>query len=710
VSPETGPQFYSQRLFAAGDSMWGLPAPEVLKVNDNVPCPAAVTALQTRSGENAVGNHMFRFNLPETSPPGIFLILALSMCTFSVAGEEPVELEPMIVTAGLEPISAQDVASSITIITREEIEQRQAKYLADLLRDVPGFSVSQAGGPGTQTQVRVRGAEANQLLVLMDGIRANDPASADEFQFQYASTANIERIEIIRGPQSAIWGTDALAGVINIIRRRDVTDQYLAAEAEYGSFNSLSIGADGGISRDRYQLSGGISYMQTDGTNISREGDEDDGAENTNANIALEIDPSDSWHLSFSGQHVDSKTDFDDVDFFVSGLPADADRVTEAKRDYLRGEARFDPQASPWSGSFSLNWLDTDNENFSDGLWSTTTSAESLEFRLKASVLLGAGELQNHRLTFALDQENVDFSQRGIASPFGDPNQDQSYDVTGYAAEYVGSPIQGFSWTLNARMDDYSDFDDAFSWQFALSQRINSNWKVRGSAGTGSKAPTFTERYGFYPDFFIGNPDLKPETSTGWELGLETGFAEDRYHLSAVYFDQELEDEIDGFVFDLDTYLFTAANKEGISDRKGVELVLDGRVIDSLSFNATYTYVDATETDASGNKSREVRRPKHMASLNLRYWFADDRGNVNLNVNYNSEQLDNYFPPPYFVLEQIELDSYTVVDLAASWKLSGSLELIGRISNLFDEEYEEILGFARPGRAIYAGLRGRFAR
>jgi vitamin B12 transporter len=175
-----------------------------------------------------------------------------------------------VVTAGLAPVSLHDVATSVTVITREEIERRQVKYLAELLRDVPGFSVSQSGGPGTYTQVRVRGAESNQLLVLMDGIRANDPASNDEFQFQYALTADIERIEIIRGPQSATWGTDALAGVINIIRRKDISGQYLNTTAEYGSFDSLNLGVDGGMNNERYQLSGGVAFLDTDGTNISR--------------------------------------------------------------------------------------------------------------------------------------------------------------------------------------------------------------------------------------------------------------------------------------------------------------------------------------------------------------------------------------------------------------------------------------------------------
>ena len=124
----------------------------------------------------------------------------------------------------------------MTVITAEEIEQKQVKYLSELLRDVPGFSVSQAGGAGSQTQVRVRGAEANQLLVLMDGVRANDPAASGEFQYQFALTSNIERIEIIRGPQSATWGSDAVAGVINIIRKKDVENQYLSGNVEAGSF------------------------------------------------------------------------------------------------------------------------------------------------------------------------------------------------------------------------------------------------------------------------------------------------------------------------------------------------------------------------------------------------------------------------------------------------------------------------------------------
>jgi vitamin B12 transporter len=229
--------------------------------------------------------------------------------------------------------------------------------------------------------------------------------------------------------------------------------------------------------------------------------------------------------------------------------------------------------------------------------------------------------------------------------------------------------------------------------------------KLRGSVGTGSKSPTFTERFGYYPDYFAGNPDLKPEQSQGWEVGLNTDFNQDDINLSLAYFKQTLEDEIDGFVFDLDTFLFTAANRDEKSHRRGVELTVDGELAEGFSWLASYTYVDASETDSVGNEVSEVRRPRHMASLVANYAFLKDRGNVNLNVNYNGSQFDSYFPPPFFGLEYVELDHYTLVDLAASWQLTERLQLTARITNLLDASYEELLGFSRPGRGVFAGLR-----
>lgn len=619
---------------------------------------------------------------------------------------EALELDELVVTAGLQPISARDVASSITVITAEEIAQKQARYLSDLLRDVPGFSVSQAGGVGSQTQIRVRGAEANQLLVLMDGVRANDPAANDEFQYQLALTSDIERIEIIRGPQSATWGSDAMAGVINIIRKKGVDGHFLASAIEMGSFSTLNADVNGGYSGEVFQLSGGLSYLDTDGTNISRTGDEKDGAENTSANVALEFDAGDTFSFRISGQLIEASNDYDDIDYFLTGLPVDADRVTESRQDFLSAEVLFNPPESAFSGSFSINRMGSDNDNFGDGAWTGSTTAETLDLRLRGGFVFGQ-DLDN-RLSFALEYEDVDFSQRGMASFYGDPNQDQAYDANGYALEYVGKPADGFSWTASIRHDEYSDFDDATTWQLATSYQLHPRLRLRGSVGTGSKVPTFIERYGYYEDYFSGNPSLKPESSQGWEIGFDANWSENRHQLQLAYFDQDLQDEIDGFVFDPESFLFTARNKETDSHRKGLEAVLETRLGGSFTLGASYTYTDATEQAADGKPVEEVRRPRHMASITANYYFARDRGNLNLNLNYNGSQQDVFYSPVTYVSERVDIDAYTVVGMAATWKLTSALELTGRVTNLLDEEYEEILGFVRPGRAVYAGLRGRF--
>jgi len=633
------------------------------------------------------------------------LILAAAFGQPLAADEAP-SLEHVLVTARLEPITVGEIGSSVTVITREEIEKKQVKYLSELLRDVPGFSVSQSGGAGSQTQVRVRGAEANQLLVLMDGVRANDPAASGEFQYQFALTSNIERIEIIRGPQSATWGSDAIAGVINIIRRKDVQDHYLAGSVEAGSFNSRNLNVDGGYAGKTVRVNGGLTWLDTDGTNVSRSGGETDGARNTTGNLSVEVDAPGDWKLRLSGQWIDASSDWDDVDFIHTGLPADADRVTDSRQGFLTGELRFQPPDKPWSGSFSVNRTNSDNDNFSDGQWTSSTASTTLDYRLRAGVALD--EARRHRFGFALERENIDFSQRGEATDYGDPNQDQGYDVTAYALEYIGKPLDGFTWTASARLDDYSDFDDARTWQLAVSYQLSPALRLRGSAGTGSKAPTFTERYGYFEDFFAGNPDLKPESSKSWEIGFDTRWSGDRYQLQFSWFNQDLQDEIDGFVYDPETFLFTARNRDSDSTRKGIEAVFDARLGENFALVATYTYTDANEENGLGQTLIEVRRPRHLASLTADYDFAAGRGNLNLKADYSGDQQDDFYPPGAFVAERVVLDAYTVVNLAGSWRLTRSLDLTTRVTNLFDREYEEVLGFVRPGRAVYAGLHGRF--
>lgn len=643
--------------------------------------------------------------------PNILLrsaILLLVVTPFDALPEEPaLELENMVVTAALEPIEATEVAASMTIITAEDIERSQATFLSDLLRSVPGFAVSQSGGPGAQTQVRVRGSEANHVLVLVDGMRVNDPASADEFQFQYLLGEQVERVEILRGPQSATWGTDALSAVINIIHRKGAAEPRATVTAEAGSWDSRKISANGEHASGRYRAWAGLSDFETDGINASRIGSERDGNRNTTVNVGLDVNYSDALSFGFTGRRLEAESEFDDFDF-STGLPADADRRSEAERNYLQGTARLEPSQGRWSGQITVKYMDSDNLNFADGSWTSSTASDSLEYEARASFWPGDLSRRQHRITFAADRRHVDFHQRGLATTFGDPNQDQAFDVNGLAVEYFGRPFEGFNWSASSRLDDFSDFDNAHTWQLAGSYQINDDLRMRGNIGTGSKAPTFTERFGFFEGSFVGNPDLEPEQSSGWELGFDYAMKDGAARLGLAWYEQDLENEIDGFVFDPGSGLFTAVNKSQDSHRQGLELTFDLSVSDTLDLGLNYNYTDATQAGFGGAQLVEIRRPEHSGSLNLNYRFAADRGNLNLALRFNGDQFDSFFSPLTFMAEQVVLQNHWLGDLAAAWQLRPGTELTARIENLFDEQYEEVLGFARPGRAVYAGVRMKF--
>jgi len=666
--------------------------------------PAQTLHNHARSGEIVPEKAMVKQF--KTHYAGFGCCALLLLASSPIYAQEALELDTLVVTAGLQPLSARDVASSITVVSREEIELKQYRYLSDLLRDVPGFSVSQAGGAGSQTQVRVRGAEANHLLVLMDGVRANDPAGNDEFQYQLALTSNIERVEIIRGPQSATWGSDAIAGVINIIRNKSNNGSYVSGNIQGGSFNTRDASLEAGYAGDLFRVDAWLSYLDTDGTNLSRDGNETDGMDNTTGNIALGFDTGDALSGRLSAQLTDSSSEYDDIDYLSTGLPIDADRSTESKQSFLSGQLNYAPPQHAWSGSFSIHRMESDNNSFSNGYWTESSAAETLEFRLRGGMELG--QKPGNLINFALEREQVDFAQRGAATPWGDPNQDQSYHTNGYALEYVGRPFEGLSWTMSARHDDYSDFEDASTWQLAAAFEVSPALRLRASVGTGSKTPTFTERFGYFADLFSGNPELEPESSTAWEIGLDLAWAKQRQSLQLAYFDQDLQDEIDGFVYDPGIFMFTARNKQSNSHRKGVEAILDLKLGKSLTVGASYTYTDASEKDSNGRTVSEARRPKHVAGVFAAWYFTPDRGSISLDLDYAGTQQDVYFSPLTYVSERVEMDAYLVADLAIAWRLTPSLELTGRVSNLLDEQYEEILGFVRPGRAVYAGLRGSF--
>ena len=627
---------------------------------------------------------------------------------------QPVEdLENVVVTASRLPVDANQIGSSYTIIDSEHLERRQLVAVSEILRDVPGLSVNRGGVLGSSTQVRIRGAEGNQVLVLIDGVEANDLSQGGEFNFAHLTTANIERIEVIRGPQSALWGSDALSGVISITTRKGRQGTSVSAYSEGGSFGTFNGGGSisGGAQNYHFNLSG--SYVDSSGVNISRDGNEDDGYENGTLSLTAGYSPLENFQLDTVFRMTEASNEFDGSSF-VTGLPTDADNETDTSHYFGRIQGRLHLLGKRLLNQFGVSITSTDNDNFSNGLETSSTQGRKYKFDFQStySFSTGMGGGADHAITLALEHEIDEFTQRGAIAFGSDPNQDIDIDNTGFVAEYRLNTEQNLGLSASVRHDDNSDFRNITTWKMNATYLFeNLGLRLNGGYGTGAKNPNFTERFGFFassPFPFTGNPDLKPERSNAWEVGVSKSFMDDRFELGLTYFNEELKDEINGFFFDLATFSTTAINETGVSDREGIELSSRLEFSDNLRLVANYTWLDADQPAPAGGREREVRRPEHIFNANLRYDFLDNRAQLDLNVNYNGKQDDVFFPPPFFGRQIVQLDSYTLVNLSGSYRLSEQFSLYGRLENLLDENYEEVLGFQSPGFAAFAGVRMQF--
>jgi vitamin B12 transporter len=623
--------------------------------------------------------------------------VSASVISYPGAAQPPDEpVDQIIVTGARAPLSINALGSAVTVFTRDEIERRQVRYVSDLLRTVPGFAVSQSGTQGAQTQVRVRGAEANHVLVLIDGARANDPASGDEFRWEFLSTANIERIEIVRGPQSAIWGSDALAGVVNIITRAG-TPSAADAYVETGSMDTLNAALNGATGGDSWNLGFSVEHLSTDGSNIARTGTENDAADATTASLSASLQAGDALSLSFGARRVDALSHYDNIDYFTTGLPADSDVALDTLQHYAHIGLSIGANETRIRQHVYLRYFDSENRNLFAGSEDISTLADRLAVSYQSDISLG-----QDRLSLAVEHEATGFEQRGPIG-FGDPNQVQDMDVTSVVIDYQGHVGESVTWLASARYDDNSVFDDATTGRLSIAWSLDSDTRLRANVGTGRKNPTFIEVYGYYPGQFTP-AQLEPETSVSYEVGIEQQFGQG-VNLQLTAFRQDLENEINGFVFDPVTFMATAANMEGNSRRAGAELALLWDMSQAVSLAASYTYVDSQADDV-----REVRRPRHSGSIDIDYGFLNDRAHLALTAAYGGTRADTYFPPWPDPPELVNLASHWLVDLTARYRWSESMTMFLRAANLLDTDYEHVYGFRTPGRAAYAGIKLDFGR
>jgi vitamin B12 transporter len=620
-------------------------------------------------------------------------------CAFLLGQAAAADFDQILVTGARTPLTINQIGSAVTVITREDIEQRQARHVSDLLRAVPGFSLSHTGAVGSQTQVRVRGAEANHILVLIDGIRANDPATGDEFRWEYLATGNIERIEIVRGPQSSLWGSDAIAAVVHIITRKASEAPSVDGYVEGGSDNTSNAGINASISAGRFSLTGGVERLATDGSNVSRTGTENDESDLLTTTLTARINASERLSFDLGVRAADAYTQFDPVDYYVTGLPVDGDVATDSRNFLAHAGADLRTANNRSTHHFDARFFNSDNQSLIDGIRDASTASDRLTLAYQADI-----KFNRNLLSIGVEHERTQYDQRG-AVVFGDPNQSQKMDTSSLVAEYQGLSHEKLSWILSTRYDNNSNFDDAFNGRLSIAYRLTAKTTLRGSAATGQKNPTFTELFGYFPAQFVGNENLKPERSVSYDIGIDHRVLDGAMRLQASLFQQDLEDEIDGFIFDPVTFLSTADNLDDRSKRRGVELAMSWEISELISVGGHYTY-----TDSSAQGVREIRRPPHSGGLSANYRAANERFTMALNADYGGTRSDIFFAPWPASPETVTLGNYWLVDLAIQYRATPAVSLFAKGTNLLDEDYEQVYGYRTAGRAAFVGARMNFGR
>lgn len=640
------------------------------------------------------GRHSLLFSLVSLFCASLGASSALAQSESSKTSQAPLILDDISVTANMVPTEKSKVGSAVTSFTENELEQRQTRLVSDVLREVPGVAVNRTGPVGQLTQVRIRGSEGNQTLVLIDGMRVNDPSAGSEFDFAHLLAEEVERVEVLRGPQSALYGSDALGGVINIVTRSGSREPEARLKAEGGSFNT-ALGhasfSDGGEKYD-YIVSG--TGFRTKGTSVAdkRNGHhEADGYENLTGFAKMNLRPVDNFEFSFVGRFVDFKSQGDDE---LAGIGAvDGDGSTEGTQVYTRAQGRLSLLDDRWEQTLGLSYVRHQRDYLDNGDVASHYEGKTRridyqsDFSFETSSLFDA----SHLATFAIQHE-----ERAAISESAFSTFDRAISSTGFVGQYQATLFERLTLTGSLRHDRNELFEDTNTYRATAAFSIyETGTKLRASYGTGVKNPTLFELYG-YTDTYRGNPDLAPEKAKGWDVGFDQTLWGDRAMLDATYFEQRIDNLIQGTGQ-------SSINLSGETKVRGVELGVTAEVLKDLTARASYTYTHGE--DAQG--AELVRRPSHLASLNLDYRFLDDRAQINLGMIYNGDQKDWAFNSDWS-RRAVNLQDYVLVNLAASYRLNENAEVYGRVENLLDEDYQEVYSYGTPGRAGYAGIRLRF--
>ena len=648
--------------------------------------------------------------MSKTARPGSLSLLLLSLLS-TTALAQPQAIPEIVIYANQAPTEASKVGAAVTVITGTDLREKGFTSVGDALRTVPGVAINQLGSRGAMTQARIRGAEANHLLVLINDVPVNDITDGD-FNFADLAIEDIDRIEVIRGPQSGLYGANAHAGVISIVTKsgRGLAKPEVAVRLEGGSRGTGAAGVT--VRGAAGQAYGAISidYYNTNGYNVSRFGTETDGSRALTMTAKAGIDVTPNFNVEGSLRYVKRHTAIDSQPFFgpFEGLAFDS------PVDFNKFESTASRIAATWTlldGALVQRFAASRFEqrrNDDDAVFGFFRSqGHRNQFDYKATLTvptqLFGGE--RHTFTVATDRQEEFLTIDSASLAFDPPGQafwaaGASRTRNGLAGEYGLDLPFGLTLTGALRHDWNSGFADVTTWRTTASQRLPTATRLHASAGTGVTNPTFIEQFGFFVGSFIGNPTLKPEHSLGWDAGIEQTWLDGRVVTDVTYFASDFDDKIT-LVSAGGGFISTPANVAGISPRRGVEVTTKVTPFDWLILTGSYTYTDARLADGTP----EIRRPRHAGAASATVKFADGRGRATVNFVYNGTMTDTWFK---FPLETVTLNAYTLLGGIVSYDVKPWATVYIRAENVFDTRYEEVFSYRAPGFAAYTGLKVRF--
>jgi vitamin B12 transporter len=620
------------------------------------------------------------------------ILLCACVASWPTRADDTVELPPVVVSATRLPTPAAEVASSVTVITAEDIAREQARTLPDVLADVPGLNVVQAGGPGAQTSVFIRGTDANHTKVLIDGIDASDPSSPNgAFDFSQILASDIERVEVLRGPQSGLYGSDAIGGVIAITTRKGSGPAQFRASVEAGSFATFNqtAGVSGSVARLNYAFDfqhDQTAESQVTPGNLVPPGRpvNSDFYDNKTYSTRLGAELTDNFDVGLVARYVATTLRAAADDYLgPEASPSESNNhefFTRATAHLVLFDGAFDQTLGIGYTDYRRRYLDPNDQPPAPSF----ESGDRVKLDWQGNITLMPGQVLTLGAEHQLDE-------------MFDPVHAQMTNDAGFA-QLQSSFGERFFNTISVRYDDNDRFGAKPTFRVAPTVLIpETDTKLKASVGTGFKAPTLDELFDSYPEFdFYANPNLKPETSVGWEVGFEQALAARRIQFGATFFHNNIRNLID-----INESGTSYANI-GRATTDGVESFVAVRPVEPLTLRADYTYTHA-EDDILHQEL--PRRPKDKASLNAT-WQVAGKASLSATVLYVGPWEDVNRAG---TVSGLIANGYTVVNLAGSYDLGHGLTAFARIDNLLDRRYQDPTGFLRPGFGVFGGVRVAFA-